>query len=232
MEPLTQLPVFLVLERCPWCGTARPTLKSHTYHIKSHVPRTGAGKRGEFVWDLYWCTSCNKYILAQYEAGEQSTDGSRYFEYFKLIKIFPGDLELSKDIPPKVSRFLKQARGSVAQPDGCIMLCSSTIDAMLKEKNLKKGTLHERLVQASEHHIITEDMKDWADHVRLESNDIRHVDNESDCPSTAEAEQCLEFAMALAEILFVLPARVTRGRKAAERAGQVGETKESNENNS
>jgi hypothetical protein len=54
-------------------------------------------------------------------------------------------------------------------------------------------------------------MAKWAHQVRLDANDQRHADEAAPLPTTAEAERCFKFAMALAEVFFVLPSRVTRG---------------------
>jgi len=95
------------------------------------------------------------------------------------------------------------------------MVCASAIDAMLKERGLSKGSLHARIDTAANEHIITTDMANWAHHVRLEANGQRHADGEDPLPTKEDAERSLEFALALAEFLFVLPARVTRGLEAA-----------------
>ena len=47
--------------------------------------------------------------------------------------------------------------------------------------------------------------------VRLESNNERHSDEELELPSAEDAEAVFDFAMAFAEYLFVLPAKVERG---------------------
>ena len=91
------------------------------------------------------------------------------------------------------------------------MLSASSVDAMLKVKGYKDGSLYQRIKDASAGHIITEDMATWAHQVRLAANDQRHADESAQFPTTQEAQRSLDFAMALAEILFVLPARVTRG---------------------
>ena len=91
------------------------------------------------------------------------------------------------------------------------MLSASSVDAMLKVKGYKDGSLYQRIKDASAGHIITEDMATWAHQVRLDANDQRHADESAQFPTTEEAQRSLDFAMALAEILFVLPARVTRG---------------------
>ena len=91
------------------------------------------------------------------------------------------------------------------------MLAASAVDAMLKHKGYKDGSLYQRIEDAAADHIITEDMATWAHQVRLDANDQRHADESAQFPTTEEAQRSLDFAMALAEILFVLPARVTRG---------------------
>ena len=91
------------------------------------------------------------------------------------------------------------------------MLAASAVDAMLKAKGYKDGSLNQRIKKAEADHIITADMAAWAHQVRLDANDERHADESARFPTTEEAQRSLDFALALAEILFVLPARVTRG---------------------
>lgn len=91
------------------------------------------------------------------------------------------------------------------------MLCASAIDAMLKEKGYINGSLNQRIKLAAKEHLLTESMADWAHDVRLDANVQRHADVGAELPTTKEAEKSIEFAIALAEYLFVLPARVQRG---------------------
>jgi hypothetical protein len=93
------------------------------------------------------------------------------------------------------------------------MVSASAVDAMLKVKGLSKGTLNARIDQATEQHLITPEMAAWAHDVRLDANDERHADENAASPDHAQAKRCLEFALALAEYLFILPARVARGRR-------------------
>lgn len=94
---------------------------------------------------------------------------------------------------------------------GSIMLAASAVDAMLKAKGLKEGHLYARIDNAAENHLITKDVARWAHQVRLDANEQRHVDEEAPLPTLEDAKRCLDFALALADILFVLPASVTRG---------------------
>ena len=65
--------------------------------------------------------------------------------------------------------------------------------------------------RAKDQGLITEDMALWAHHIRIEANGSRHRKIGTPLATQQDAEQSLEFAVALAELLFVLPARVTKG---------------------
>lgn len=93
------------------------------------------------------------------------------------------------------------------------MLTASAVDAMLKDKGYKDGSLSARIETAAKAHLITAEMAAWAHEIRLEANDQRHADEAASLPSAADAEKVIEFASALAQFLYVLPARVERGRK-------------------
>jgi hypothetical protein len=82
---------------------------------------------------------------------------------------------------------------------------------MLKIKGLRDGSLYARIHKAATDHLITEEMAKWAHQIRLDANDQRHADEEAPPPSEDDAKRSIDFASALAEFLFVLPSRVTRG---------------------
>ncbi len=85
------------------------------------------------------------------------------------------------------------------------MLAASAVDAMLKEKNYKEGNLYKRIEQAAKDHLITGEMATWAHDVRLDAN--------TEPPTTEDAQRVLDFSIAFAEYLFVLPAKIKRGLK-------------------
>jgi hypothetical protein len=95
------------------------------------------------------------------------------------------------------------------------MLCASSVDAMLKEKGLKEGSLSARIKQAAETHLITKELSSWAHEVRLEANDERHADENAQLPNELDAQRCIDFTKALAMFLFVLPCMVSAGRRKA-----------------
>ncbi|MCH8197809.1 MAG: DUF4145 domain-containing protein [Proteobacteria bacterium] len=128
-----------------------------------------------------------------------------------ISELYPHASQIDAAIPGRPREFLKQAQESLGQPIGSIVLSAGAIDSMLKERDLTEGSLYSRIDKAAEDHIITQDMATWAHQVRLDANDMRHADENTPLPELQDAQRCLEFAFALAEVLFALPARVTRG---------------------
>jgi hypothetical protein len=126
-------------------------------------------------------------------------------EYFPLGK------SIDQEIPERPKAYLIQAINSIHAPAGAVMLAASAVDAMLKIKGYEQGNLYSRIEKAASDHAITTDMAKWAHEVRLDANDQRHSDSQSLLPSEGDAERVIDFATALAEILFVLPNRVQRG---------------------
>ena len=97
---------------------------------------------------------------------------------------------------------------------------------MLKALALVDGSLYRRIDEAASKGLLTPDMAEWAHDVRLDANDQRHADVAAIAPDFEHAKRCLEFAKALADILFVLPARVTRGKTSAHKAAQKASVQE------
>jgi hypothetical protein len=94
-------------------------------------------------------------------------------------------------------------------------MAGSAVDAMLKVKGLKEGTLYSRIDQALAANLLTKGMADWAHSVRLGSNRPRHSDENRPHVSREEAAQSVDFAEALGNFLFVLTARIESGIEAA-----------------
>ena len=91
------------------------------------------------------------------------------------------------------------------------MLAASAVDSMLKLRGYVDGSLYKRIEQATFENVMTKDMGEWAHAVRLDANDQRHADTASEMPTEGDAKRVIDFTQTLAELLFVLPTRVTRG---------------------
>lgn len=192
----------LVLPRCPHCGVARPVLG-----ICNRVSTSAVIGSRTRVWAVYSCTTCGGAVTA--EANNSA----------EVVAFYPPLPVADAAIPERARACLQQALETRHAAMGCVMLCASAIDAMLKEKGLTKGNLFERIDKAADDHVITKEMARWAHNIRLDANDQRHPDTAAPLPTVEDAKRCVEFALALAEFLFVLPARVTRGLSDSPEAG-------------
>ena len=187
----------LALARCPHCRIAHPNLSA-----TSGFATENSNGNFQRLWRFYTCKTCGGVVTAwgSYQDGP-------------IIQMFPSDQSVDEDIPRKAASFLSQAIESMHAPAGAIMLCASSVDAMLKEKGYRSGNLYERIDKAVEDHLITKEMGTWAHQVRLDANNQRHADDDVELPEEEEAKRCVDFVLALGEFLFVLPSRVTRGLK-------------------
>jgi hypothetical protein len=185
----------LELERCPHCNVAKPNLTRHHFiETRNHAgqnPRT---------WAFYACSTCGGVITASSTALNSG-----------VLQFFPGSESVDEAVPNTARAYLTQAMQSLHAPAGAVMLAASAVDAMLKEKKYKVGSLYARIEKAAEDHVITSDMAKWAHEVRLDANDQRHADEAVQLPSETDAKKCIDFARALGEFMFVLPSRVERG---------------------
>lgn len=192
---MTNLSPQLILDICPHCSIANPNL-NQIYRSDS---TDHEGKNQRF-WILYMCRKCGGMVTASARDYGQPT-----------LEIFPSSTEISNDIPGRAKDFLEQSVASIHAPAGAVMLAASSVDAMLKDKGYKDGGLYERIEKAVEEHLLTPEMAIWAHEVRLDANDQRHVDEEASIPSGEDAKKAVDFTKAIAEYLFVLPARIQRG---------------------
>ncbi|EKF9810467.1 DUF4145 domain-containing protein [Vibrio cholerae] len=190
----------LTLSRCPHCSVASPLLK-----LRERFETADQANRNYRTWGIYICSSCGGVVTAWAKRGTNN-----------VMDSFPKVRSISDDIPETAKAYLQQASESLHAPAGAVMLSASAVDAMLKSKGLINGSLYTRINTAAEQHIITEDMATWAHDVRLDANDQRHADQNASLPTTIDAQRVLDFSMALAEILYVLPSKVARGIAQAE----------------
>ncbi len=190
--------IQLPLDRCPHCNVAKPLLK-RVWTAES-VDHAGKNKR---YWATYQCASCGGVVLAV-------SDRTREYP---ITNMWPAPQIVADEVPERAREFLSQAISSLHAPAGAIMLTASAVDAMLKDKGLKEGSLNARIDAAAKAHLITAEMAKWAHDIRLDANDQRHADETAPLPSAADAAKSVAFASALAQFLYVLPARVERGRR-------------------
>ncbi|MGH9961319.1 MAG: DUF4145 domain-containing protein [Pyrinomonadaceae bacterium] len=194
------LQTTLDLERCPHCGVDKPNLQ---FRGQFQQPDFQGAQR---FWRVYACSRCGGIVSARASNWDQD-----------ILELHPTkNLDISVDIPERARSFLLQAIESTRSPSGAVMLAASAVDAMLKAKNLRTGGLYERINLAAGQHLIPAETAEWAHDIRLNANDQRHADENAPLPTTDDARRVIEFALALAQFVFVLPARVQRGRQNAQ----------------
>jgi endonuclease I len=185
----------LDLNRCPHCSVDKPTL-AYAYQLNT-VDFSGTNQR---AWRFYRCNRCGGVVTA----AAKSMDGD-------VTELYPSGVDVDGAIPDKAREYLNQAINSLSAPSGAVMLAASAVDAMLKAKNFKEGSLYSRIDKAAKDHLITSDMASWAHKVRLDANDERHSDESAAMPDSNDAKRSVDFALALAQFMFVLPAKVQSG---------------------
>ena len=193
--------------RCPHCGVAYPQLV-RLWHSNDPLPRSTPGPRSR--WAIYRCTSCGDIVSAK-----GIPNGPRFEDL--VIEIFPAPKQAHEDIPQIPRHFLQQAYQTLHAPDAAAVMAGSAVDTMLKQLGYSEGTLYSRIDKAVQDHLLTQDMGDWAHEVRLGSNRPRHADKENPHVLPDEAKQSVEFAEALANFLFVLKAKVSKGIEQAKK---------------
>lgn len=185
----------LPLKRCPHCGVSRPNLtQRQSFHTESKVDG------GNRIWRIFACERCGGVVTAAAPKGQT-----------EVTEMYPEPEKVDDKIPSPADTYLSQALESMHAPAGAIMLAASSVDAMLKAKEYKNGSLYKRIDQAAEDHVITSGMAEWAHEVRLDANAQRHADEDEPLPSEREARRVVDFVVALGEFLFTLPARVDQG---------------------
>jgi hypothetical protein len=185
----------LVLNRCPHCSVAYPNLLQ-LYKTETQDHEKGNMRR----WGIYKCGKCGGLVTASAPQHNHPT-----------LEIFPASTEINEDIPDRAKSYLEQAVASIHAPAGAVMLAASSVDAMLKEKGYRTGSLYERIEQAVQANLLTSEMANWAHEVRLDANDQRHADEDTTLPNSDDAQKVIDFVLAIAEYLFVLPAKIQRG---------------------
>lgn len=201
---MAKLAPQLELERCPHCTVDQPNLL-----VKYHLVTKNHEGQNERHWKFYICSRCGGAVIAW-----SLVDGG------PVLEVHPSTPEVNTAVPSPARDYLKQALESIHAPAGAVMLAASSVDAMLKAKGYKEGTLYQRIDKAVQDHVITAEMGKWAHEVRLDANEPRHADDTAPLPTDAGAKKAVDFVQALAQLLFVLPARVQRGLEAAKDRGE------------
>ena len=185
------------VDNCPHCGISSPYLVN-VWTSKGATPRSDRERPS--AWAAYLCTTCGSLVAAKGAPGIPLEA--------PVVGLYPSVFEVSAVVPERVRNYLTQAHRSLASPDASVMMSASSVDAMLKAQGLSKGTLYNRIDEAVDKGILTKTMAEWAHRVRLDANNPRHADEETPHMTSDHARRAFEFANALTEFLYILPAKM------------------------
>ncbi|EPB6939423.1 DUF4145 domain-containing protein [Proteus mirabilis] len=186
--------------------------------------------RGENdVYDVtFFCRSCNKSGIAVVQAtnvggplkvaeshGRDIQIPSNNY-WFKIIDTYPKITinNAPENTPERAAKFFIESKDDFQRGryETSVMNCRKVIDIstrVLMGADAKDEKLSQRISMLFAKGKITEDMKDWAHIVRIDSNGAVHSDEEF---TKEEAEQILGFTEVFLMYSFTLPAMIEKRR--------------------
>lgn len=139
---------------------------------------------------------------------------------YSLVKIVPEIKTHSApdNTPERAAKFFIESKDDFQRGryETCVMNCRKIIDIatkVLMGDDAKDEKLSKRITMLFSKGKITEDMKDWAHIVRIDSNGAIHSDEEF---TKEEAEQILGFTEVFLMYSFTLPAMIEKRRSDSE----------------
>lgn len=158
----------LNLSRCPHCSAATPTF-ARMHNFLFAPKRVGVlNEKNKYDWHIYVCNSCGGVICAATVVDSRTNTP---VQTPNAIWLIPAPRSARTDLPPKAASYLDQAEEAMTSPSAAVVMCAAAVDAMLKERGYKVGSLYKRIEKAAEDNVLTQDMALWAHDVRLDAND-------------------------------------------------------------
>lgn len=212
----------LIQRDCPHCLTARVAF-SIPYSYSRNAEQHEFGAIGV-------CAGCHKpisFLASNRVNGLSPQQFSGNIEpTMCVLDVWPCTIasEAPPHTPPAVAKRFVEGEDAYLRGswNAAVAMYRSALDIATKAVDgIPRGTFYARLQWLHEHRLITPDMKDWADHVRVEGNDALHDPDEF---TEDDAKPLRLFSEMFLRYMFELPGEVAafRGRTAevAETAAQ------------
>ncbi|MBN5184909.1 DUF4145 domain-containing protein [Serratia marcescens] len=205
---------------CPHCLREKATLVAVAEQRQSTPSRCAT---------IFMCKSCEELTTVILEVMDQRTPmGSAKFYTkniviykdpilsmqigYPFIKMYPSEQSHNAPdhSPQRCAKFFIEAKENLQRGNNetSVMLCRKVIDIATREilgEDSKKEQLSQRISMLHGKGKITEQMKDWAHIVRIDSNGAVHSDEEF---TKAEAEEMIGFTEVFLIYSFTLPEMV------------------------
>ncbi|EPS1557780.1 DUF4145 domain-containing protein [Proteus mirabilis] len=206
-------------QTCPHC------LKDNAVLVGVHEIYRGEND----VYDVtFFCRSCNKSGIAVVQASnvggplQVAQSAGRDIQipsnnyWFELIDIYPKITinNAPENTPERAAKFFIESKDDFQRGryETCVMNCRKVMDIatkVLMGDEAKDEKLSKRITTLFSQGKITEQMKDWAHIVRIDSNGAIHSDEEF---TKEETKQILGFTEVFLMYSFTLPAMIEKRR--------------------
>src|SRR5437879_2172088 len=140
----------LSLKRCPHCAVANPTISNRVaFDATPARYETLKGLGASLHWSVYACATCGGLVAAAVlRAGDGRFLGAQpggFIAYW----IVPRPRTVAASLPQRVAYYLSQAQETLTSPSASVVMSASAVDAILKDRGYREGSLHSRIEQAA-----------------------------------------------------------------------------------
>ncbi len=208
---------------CPRCG------KQSSFEDQGHINVTydnvytanRDGSRSPIDLDrvtVLLCRHCNQGTVvveekwvADHPAREKASGGSisyRGIHWWPLPEV-----SVSGDIPEEIASAFTEATKTLYAdcPRAAVVMARRTLEAVTVDKGETQGSLFDRLKKLAAKSVLSPDLADWAQEVRLIGNTGAHYDPLNQA-TLGEASELVGFLRELLRYLYELPAELKRRR--------------------
>ncbi len=186
---------------CPFC---------HRHTSLEPAPVQVSYARNTWTVDAVW----QKDYLNKWWIGVCNYCGSPVLVNNDADIVYPTERPTPTDaaVPDSIRRDLDEAKQCFAA--GChraaAVMARRAMQAAAIEKGATKDRLVDQIAELASSHMITTDLKEWADVVRWVGNDAAHPNGDE--VSSSDAEEVISLAEQFLHVLYVAPAKAKQLR--------------------
>jgi hypothetical protein len=163
------------------------------------------------------CPRCHGALVAKCQGRYSRNPEGDADSLFEAIETYPRQsppIDIPGGLTPDLQRLYHRAADNLRRrdTDAASMLIRKTLDVALKEKfgNLP-GTLFNRIKELEGNHLITNEMAQWAEEIRLDGNEATHEAREPDLENTRDLQSFLHVFLLYT---FTLPEMIEARKRA------------------
>jgi hypothetical protein len=200
---------------CPHCGTKKSGFSIHGTSARSHI--------NQQIWhSTYVCNHCGMAVLVTTAGSSNSNPAQQLGDLLQinsLIQIVPAPekIEAPDHLPDAVrNAFIEGCEILKISPSMATTSFRKSLELGLKDLSpeIDAWKLEKRIDRMAEKGLLTNDLKEWAHHLRLDGNEATH-EGEVDASKQAliaKAISTRELTKFVLTYLFTLPGQIKAAR--------------------